>query len=63
MLEKRGSILISHRLASAKLAERIIVIEGGEVIESGSHEELMKNDGLYSVMYEEQSGWYKEASK
>lgn len=63
VLEKRGSILISHRLASAKLAERIIVIEGGEVIESGSHEELMKNGGLYSVMYEEQSGWYKEASK
>ena len=63
VLEKRGSILISHRLASAKLAERIIVIEGGEVIESGSHEELMKNGGLYSVMYEEQSGWYKEADK
>jgi len=56
VLKKRGSILISHRLASAKLAERIIVIEGGEVMESGSHEELMKNGGLYSVMYEEQSG-------
>ncbi len=63
VLEKRGSILISHRLPSAKLAERIIVIEGGEVIESGSHGELMKNGGLYSVMYEEQSGWYKEAGK
>lgn len=63
VLAKRGSILISHRLASAKLAERILVLEGGEVIESGSHEELMKNGGLYSVMYEEQSGWYKEAAK
>ncbi len=63
VLEKRGSILISHRLASAKLAERIIVLEGGEVIETGSHEELMKTGGLYSVMYEEQSGWYKEVGK
>lgn len=60
VLEKRGCILISHRLASAKLAERIIVIEGGEVIETGSHEELMQTGGLYAVMYEEQSGWYQD---
>lgn len=59
VLEKQGSILISHRLASARLAQRIIVLDGGEVIETGSHEELMKNSGLYSVMYEEQSEWYK----
>lgn len=63
VLAKRGSILISHRLASAKLAERILVLEGGEVMESGSHEELMKSGGLYSVMYEEQSEWYKEAAE
>jgi len=62
VLRKRGSILISHRLASAKLADRIIVIEGGEVIESGSHEELMKNGDLYSVMYEEQSEWYRNST-
>lgn len=59
VLEKQGSILISHRLASARLAQRIIVLDGGEVAETGSHEELMKNSGLYSVMYEEQSEWYK----
>ena len=62
VLQKRGCILISHRLASARLAERIIVIEGGEVIETGSHDELMQSKGLYSVMYEEQSEWYKEVS-
>lgn len=62
VLQKRGCILISHRLASARLAEKIIVIEGGEVIETGSHDELMQRGGLYSVMYEEQSEWYKEAS-
>lgn len=59
VLEKQGSILISHRLASARLARRIIVLDGGEVAETGSHEELMKNGGLYSVMFEEQSEWYK----
>lgn len=62
VLRKRGCILISHRLASARLAERIIVIEGGEVIETGSHDELMQSGGLYSVMYEEQSEWYREVS-
>lgn len=62
VLRKRGCILISHRLASARLAERIIVIEGGEVIETGSHDELMQSEGLYSVMYEEQSEWYREVS-
>ena len=60
VLRKRGAIMISHRLASARMAQRIFVLEGGEVVESGSHEELMKNGGLYAVMYEEQSGWYKE---
>ena len=62
VLRKRGCILISHRLASARLAEKIIVIEGGEVIETGSHDELMQSGGLYSVMYEEQSEWYREVS-
>lgn len=62
VLQKRGCILISHRLASARLADRIIVIEGGEVIEVGSHDELMQSGGLYSAMYEEQSEWYKEVS-
>lgn len=59
VLNKRGTIIISHRLASARMAERILVLEGGEVVETGSHEELMESGGLYAVMYEEQSGWYK----
>ncbi len=58
-LRRSGAIVISHRLASARMAQRILVLEGGEVVESGSHEELMENGGLYAVMYEEQSGWYR----
>jgi len=59
VLHKRGAIMISHRLASAKMTQRILVLEGGEIVEMGSHDELMKNGGLYATMYEEQSGWYK----
>ena len=55
----RGCIFISHRLASAKMADIIFVLDGGRIIEKGSHDELIKNGGLYSKMYKEQASWYK----
>jgi ABC-type multidrug transport system fused ATPase/permease subunit len=60
ILSERGTIIISHRLASAKPADKIIVIEGGEVAATGSHSELMKEGGLYAVMFEQQSSWYRD---
>ena len=53
-------LLISHRLASVKMAECIFVIAGGSVAEAGSHAELMEKNGLYRSMYEEQAKWYEE---
>lgn len=58
----RGCILITHRLASAKLVDKIIVIEDGIVEEIGCHSELMENGGLYKQMYDSQSSWYKGES-
>lgn len=52
------TILISHRLGSTKLADEIIVISDGKVIEKGSHEELINANHLYSEMYELQRSWY-----
>ena len=52
------TIFISHRLASAKLADVIYVIDGGAVAETGGHEELMARGGLYAEMFESQRGWY-----
>ena len=60
ILNERGTIIISHRLASAKMADKIIVLEGGEVVAMGNHTELMREGGLYSVMFEEQSSWYRD---
>ena len=63
ILRGRGTIIISHRLASAKMADKIIVIEGGEVSAIGNHDELMNEGGLYAVMFEEQSSWYQDAGR
>ena len=60
ILNERGTIIISHRLASAKIADKIIVIEDGEVAAVGNHAELMKDGGIYAVMFNEQSSWYQE---
>jgi ATP-binding cassette subfamily B protein len=51
----RTSILISHRFTNVNLADRIIVLDKGAVVESGTHEELMKRKGLYHSMYSKQS--------
>ena len=58
MVEGRTAILISHRLGSTKITDRIIVIEKGRVAQSGSHDELVKQQGLYAEMFESQKQWY-----
>jgi len=53
------TIFISHRLASAKLADVIFVIDNGNVKEEGCHEELMNKRGIYAEMFESQQSWYQ----
>jgi ABC-type multidrug transport system fused ATPase/permease subunit len=60
ILKNRGCVMVSHRLASARLADRIILIDKGRVAESGSHGELMERKGLYAFMYRKQAEWYEE---
>lgn len=55
----RAVLLISHRLGSARLANRIIVLSGGCIVEDGSHEQLLAAKGAYAQMWEVQAGWYK----
>ncbi|WP_105429996.1 ABC transporter ATP-binding protein [Neorhizobium sp. T6_25] len=51
LLEGRTGLVIAHRLATIREADRIIVLQNGELIESGNHRELMKNKKLYSKLY------------
>jgi ABC-type multidrug transport system fused ATPase/permease subunit len=60
IFHKNGTIMISHRLASARLADRILVLDGGRIVQDGSHEQLMETEGLYRTMYLAQSSWYAE---
>lgn len=52
------TIFISHRLGSTKLADEIFVLGNGQVLEKGSHNELINKNGVYTEMYESQRGWY-----
>jgi ATP-binding cassette subfamily B protein len=54
IMHNRTSIIISHRVSSVKLADRILVMEDGEIVQHGTHEELINQDGLYKVLYERQ---------
>ena len=52
------SLFISHRLSSTKYADRIIVCDKGKITENGTHQELMKEDGLYKEMFTTQADLY-----
>ncbi|HPF03934.1 MAG TPA: ABC transporter ATP-binding protein [Bacteroidales bacterium] len=51
----RTSILISHRFSNVSLADRIIVLDRGKIVETGSHDELINKKGLYYKMYSKQT--------
>lgn len=60
MTKHKASIYISHRLASTRFCDRIILIDDGKIAEEGTHEELLKLNGKYTDFFEVQSKYYKE---
>lgn len=57
--QNKTSIFISHRLSSTQYADRILVCDGGKIIEEGNHRELMNRNGLYSEMFMTQANQYR----
>ena len=58
MSKGKTSLIVTHRLGSAKIADRIIVMDNGEIVDCGTHDELMEHEGIYKKMYEAQAKWY-----
>lgn len=59
LAEGRMTLLISHRLGSCRMADHILVMKHGQLVEQGSHEELMQLQGEYYRMFETQSVAYR----
>jgi len=60
MSKDKTAIIITHRLGSTKVADRVVVMDKGAIIEEGSHNKLMQKQGVYTKMYNSQSYWYLE---
>lgn len=58
LVKGKKAVIVTHRLGSAKLADKIIVLKEGRIVQQGKHNELISREGEYSVLYKEQAKWY-----
>ena len=54
----KTAFIVTHRLGSAQIADRIIVMDAGHIVDMGTHEELIQREGKYREMYHAQAKWY-----
>jgi subfamily B ATP-binding cassette protein MsbA len=55
LMENRTSLVIAHRLSTIQRADKIIVLDGGLIVEEGTHDQLMANNGLYRKLVDMQT--------
>ena len=58
LIEGKSAVLISHRFSTVRMADRILFLENGQLLELGSHEQLMKRDGKYAELFKLQAKGY-----
>ena len=59
LAEGKCAVVVTHRLGSAKLAHRIIVMDGGRIVDRGTHDELLARPGKYAELWAAQARWYE----
>ncbi len=59
LMDGKTSIFISHRLASCQICDRILVLQHGKIVESGTHKQLLAAGGYYAKLFQIQSSWYQ----
>jgi len=59
LVEGRTAIMISHRLGAARLADRVIVLQDGQIVEQGHHDALVDQGGVYAALFAAQAQWYR----
>jgi ABC-type multidrug transport system fused ATPase/permease subunit len=63
LVKGKTSIFISHRLASTRFCDRIVLFDDGKIAEIGTHDELMSLEGKYAQMFKIQSQYYREVKE
>jgi ATP-binding cassette subfamily B multidrug efflux pump len=58
LMKGRTVIAIAHRLSTIAILDRLVVMDGGRIAEMGSHNELLRRDGLYAALWQRQSGGF-----
>ncbi len=59
MLKNKSAVLISHRFSTVQMADRIIALKNGRIIEQGTHQDLMRQNGYYAHLFEKQAGCFQ----
>jgi len=59
LTQGRLTLLISHRFSTVRMADQILVLDGGRIVEAGSHADLMARGGHYASLYQMQAGRYR----
>lgn len=60
MSQEKSSLIVTHRMALARWATKIIVLQNGTIVEEGNHDELMKKNGIYHEMFNSQANLYHD---
>ena len=63
IMKNKTTVFISHRLASTRFCNRILLIENGKIVEEGTHDQLLKKGGIYSKLFETQAKYYREGKE